>query len=207
MRYAAILLAGLVSCLPLVPLAACETPSPGTGQSSRGLGDLSLEGLDEAVSGELAGVTFEAADVYFRANRFEGRERVDLVFAEVPQDDCGLPLRREGRRVFIRFDGDTALPTGSTIVDRDGEGAVSVHYERELEGRWVGVGAGIARLELEESEEAGATGRLHICFDDGQESCVSGAFTARPCLSRLDGYLPREGTGLSQPPSADEAAR
>jgi hypothetical protein len=190
-----------------VVLAACEEPSPGTGSADQDIGDLEIEGRDDPVAGELAGEAFETVDAYFRAFRVGGEPHVDLVFAEVAQDDCGLPLPREGRRVFVRFDGVSALSPGESIVSRDGDGAVSIHYERAIDGRQVGVGAGVARLSLDTVSDSRVLGRIHACFDDGQASCVGGAFTARICLSRLDGHLPREGTGVADPPGAEEAPR
>ncbi len=202
MKYATLLLT-----LLLVLLWACDAPAPGTGRSSMEVGSLDVDSADGPVAGELAGTAFEVQDVYFRAVRHEGFERVDLVFAEEQQDDCGLPLPRAGRRVFVRFDDVTEFPEGSVTIDRDGEGDVSMHYEEQIDGKWVGVGVGVGRLEFDEVAESAIQGRVHLCFDDGAESCIAGTFSARACLSRLDGRLPREGTGLSNPPSADEAAR
>ncbi|MBW2460280.1 MAG: hypothetical protein JRH11_01455 [Deltaproteobacteria bacterium] len=202
MKYATLLLTSL-----LVLTWACDAPAPGTGRSSMETGSLDVDSTDGPVAGELAGVALEVQDVYFRAFRHEGQERVDLVFAEAQQDDCGLPLPRDGRRVFVRFVGVTELSEGSVTIDRDGEGDVSMHYEQQIDGKWVGVGVGVGRLEFDEVAGSAIQGRVHLCFDDGAESCIAGAFTARACLSRLDGKLPREGTGLSNPPSADEAAR
>jgi len=192
--------------LCVLALFACDGPSPGSGPGTEELADLDLDGATEVVAGTLAGDAFEAADAYYRVFRRGASERVDLVFAEVAQDDCGLPLPREGRRVFVRFDGLTDLPEGETEVDREGDGDVSLHYERQIEGRWVGVGEGIARLAIDRVGRSRAVGRMHVCFDDGQGSCVSGAFTARFCASRLDGYLPREGTGTSDPPTAEQSS-
>jgi len=190
----------------VLALAACDGPSPGSGRSTEELADLTLESSADPVTGALAGEPFEAADAYYRVFRAGASPRVDLVFADVAQDDCGLPLPREGRRVFVRFDGLTDLPEGETEIDRDEGGDVSLHYERQIEGRWVGVGEGVARLEIDRVGRSRAVGRLNVCFDDGEGSCISGAFTARYCTSRLDGFLPREGTGTSDPPSAAESA-
>jgi hypothetical protein len=190
----------------LLVLAACEQPMPGSGRSERDVDDLTLDDLPDRVEGTLAGESFDAADAYFRVFHAGGGMRVDLVFAEETVDECGLPLPREGRRVFVRFDDQGSLTEGETIVDRDDASNVSVHYERSIDGRWVGVGDGVARIALDDVERSRVRGRFHACFDDGDESCVAGELEARRCASRLNGDLPREGTGVSDPPTAEEVA-
>ncbi len=187
-------------------LSACEQPTAGSGRSDQNLADLSLDDLGDGVEGNIAGAPFEAKDVYYRIFRMNGAPRVDLFFAEETVDDCGLPVVRQGRRVFVRFSGAEALASGETTVDHGDASPVSIHYEQPVEGRWVGVGEGVLRLALDEVEASGAQGRIRACFDDGRDSCVAGRFSARRCESRLDGYLPREGTGVADPPTAEEVA-
>lgn len=164
--------------------------------------DLSVEGLSDPVSGELAGEAFAAVDVRMRVEKHVGRHRIDLFFSDTEFDDCALPLAREGRRAFLRFGGVTELEVGTLSGASGDEGSASVHYEIPSDSRdsgYRGVGGGAFRLEVDSVEQDIVAGRINVCFDDGQGSCLSGSFTARPCRGPIDGLAVRETELLGEP--------
>lgn len=168
--------------------------------------DLSLDGLEAPVSGTLAGEAFAADSAWYRVKRFPGRERVDLYFDSPAPERCGLPVRRETRRVWLRFPGKSALDPGElrAATDVHGKGderpegtALTVHYELGTRGhKWVGRSGGVVAVAIDEVEPRAISGRLNVCFDDGEQSCVAGAFRAPECFTRIDGRVFREGVGL-----------
>ena len=188
----ALALAGLA--LPAVGCGAEESPSQPLAMRSEAMEAADIP--DGPVTGTLAGEDFTSADARFRIQRYEGRERVDLMFFSERRSDCGLPVTREGRTVFLRFPGVTELSPGELTIDPDDEDpAFSVHYEQRDERTWSGVGGGAARLTLDEVRPTTIVGRLHVCFDDGRGSCVEGRFEAVECRSVVDGPSTREGGG------------
>lgn len=159
---------------------------------------VSLDGLGPAaVHGTIDGEPFEAVDQRFVVVTRAGRERLDLRFSDRAIERCGLPIAREDRRVWIRFPERTSLEPGR-YERLDDEGAFEVHYEGPGErGRYHGVHRGIGRVEVTAVSARAIEGRLHVCFADASRSCVSGAFRAAPCLSRVDGRALRESPGLA----------
>lgn len=154
--------------------------------------DLSLDDLPEAVSGELAGEAFLATDVRIRVESHVGRHRVDLFFSDTDFDECALPLPRHGRRAFIRLPGLTELEPGELSGTAGDDGTASVHYEVPADSGYQGVGGGAFRLQVESVEQDVVAGRVHVCFDDGRGSCLSGRFRAQPCRGPIDGVAVRE---------------
>lgn len=156
---------------------------------------VSLEGLDEGVSGRVAGEPFEARDQRFVVVSREGRERVDLRFSDRPIERCGLPIARDDRRVWIRFAGRTALEPGT--YERIGdEGDFEVHYELPAERGVRSVHRGVGRIEVRHVGPRAVEGLVNVCFADEERSCVAGTFRATACLSRVDGRALRESPGL-----------
>jgi hypothetical protein len=159
----------------------------------------------EVVSGTLDGEPFTVMDARFRIDREEGRERVDLLLSEAETERCGLPLARTGRRVWMRWPGVMAIPTGEVRGDPgDDEGAVSVHYEVPVEHHMRGSGGGAFVVSITVSDDETVEGVLDIRFDDGRGSAVAGRFEAEACVGEIDRRLPREGPGLETPPAVAE---
>lgn len=185
-----------LSLLATMALSACagEEPPRALPEAS----SVALDGVGEGpVSGEIDGQPFAAADVRFRITRFPGRERVDLWIADRHIERCGLPLAREGTRVWARWSGRTSLEPGlfSRLSDEE-EDAIELHYER-AEGRAIHAAhRAVGHVELTEVTAAHVVGRLRACFADAEGSCVGGTFEATPCLSRIDGRAIREPPGL-----------
>ena len=180
-------------------LFGCETsPSAPSGAAKKSLDVLSLDALSAPVEGRIHGAPFSVADAFFRVVRVPDRERTDIVLAGEKADACGLPVRREGTRVVLRFPRVTALETGTLTFDGTPEpGAPFLLYEAEVDRRWVGVGNATARVAVDDVGHSTIAGRIDACFPDGRESCIRGRFRARRCASRLDGLFPREGNGLA----------
>lgn len=171
------------------PRVALETTS----------GELDLEDIDDApVSGTLQGGEFTAVDVRFRRETYEGRERVDVFFAEEAMEMCGIPRASAGRRVWLRFAGTTELEVGEQRVDPPDTEPFAVHYEMEGQDGWEGFGGGAAVVALDAVGSRMLSGRLHVCFDDGAGSCVKGRFRAGPCVSALEVDDPVEGAAHLQ---------
>jgi len=187
-----------VSCA--LGLFACAEPAVTSGPPATRLDAMSIDGIPSgAVSGSLAGEDFTVAEARYRVENFAGRERVDLLLSDTALRRCGLPIVREGRMVWLRFDGVTELPTGEARVSTGAEAPTfSIHYEQRQtdERRYVGQEGGDALVAFDEATLGHITGKLFACFGDGQESCVKGSFTATPCFSRVDGRAIREGVGL-----------
>lgn len=198
---------------PLLALAAAllgcaGEPEPSAPMEAT-LDALSVEGLEVAPAGELAGDRFQAKSAYYRVISYEGRERVDLYFDDPAPERCGLPVPRSTRRVFLRFPGNQGFDTGETAVAADADDPpFTVHYEAPADHGWRGRVGGVAKLAIDEVDDRVVRGRLHVCFDDGQQSCVRGAFEATQCITRVDGQAIREGVGLHEPlPEDVRAAR
>lgn len=161
---------------------------------------LSVEQLTVAPAGDLAGQRFQAKSAFYRVNSYPGRERIDLYFDDPAPETCGLPLPRDTRRVFLRFPGLQAFETGEWAVEADAEDPpFTVHYERGVEHGWRGESGGVAVLAIDDVEDRVVRGRVNVCFDDGRQSCVRGAFAAERCVTRVDGQAIREGVGLHEP--------
>jgi len=192
--------ARVMALLVLGGLAACGSPPPEPPMPEASAVEL---GDEPAVVGELGGSPFRAADARFRIFTRAGRRRVDLLLASSAIERCGLPLARAQSRVWLRLPERTSLEPG--LLESLGEGAsFSVHYERPDGLRFVEVHRGLGRLEITRVEARSIEGRMRVCFADAERSCVGGRFTARPCLSRIDGRTLREPPGLAD--DAIEAA-
>lgn len=188
---------------------------------------VSLEGLgaDAPLTGTIDGEAFTSLDARFRVVRYEGRERVDLMFSDRAIERCGLPIDRPETLVWLRFAGEGALAPGTyRSVNEEGdevEGAatappvhsLSVHWERPVgEGLEHVIRAsdrGVGVVEIETATSQHVRGSVHVCFatdaeggeppsrDEGASpNCVRGRFDARPCFSRIDGRTAREPPGL-----------
>jgi hypothetical protein len=182
---------------------------------------VALEGVGEgAVAGTIDGEPFSAVDARFRVVTYEGRERVELLFADRAIERCGLPMDRPETLVWARFPGRSHLDPGryELLGEEPAEGAAeggvetaqpsfSVHWERPVgEGLEHEIRAGhrgVARIEIEQADALATTGRLrgrlHVCFAPergGEPECVAGRFDAAPCWSRIDGRTLREPPGL-----------
>lgn len=175
-------------------LSACANVEPTAPMPEAS--EVSLEGVgEESVRGTIAGEPFEAVDQRFQVVTREGRERIDLLFADRRIERCGLPTKRVDRRAWIRFP-DLALAPGQYERLTD-EGAFEVHYEVPAEHSQFDTSyRGIGRVEV---RTVGTTidGILRVCFADAERSCIAGSFHATPCLSRIDGRALREAPGLS----------
>lgn len=172
--------------LALWMAVSCAEPPPPMPDPSR----VSLEGIPRSVRGSIDGERFAAAAPRFVVVEREGRERVDLLFADRRIERCGLPVRRSDRRVWIRFAGQTSLAPG-TYDELD------VHYEIPAERGFRAEHRGLGRLEIRAAGAGSIEGAMHVCFADAAQSCVAGSFRATRCISRIDGRALREGPGLS----------
>ena len=141
---------------------------------------------DGDVAGELRGASFTSVDARFRVERAEGRQRVDLYFADAAIERCGLPIIREQPLVWLRVPKTIELAPGEMRVDVGASEPFSVHYQIPADEGWGSVGGGAALLVIESFGAEAIDGRLHACFDDGEQSCVRGHFHATPCVSELD---------------------
>ena len=149
---------------------------------------------DQAVRGSIRGEDFAAEDVRFRIERMEGRERLDLIFAEHLMVQCGVPLATEGRRLGVRFDGVTVLDAGELRIEGE-DPPFTVHYEVPAEWGFRGFEGGLARLRIETVTPLQIAGSLEISFADKSQSHVQGRFRATPCASELDVDDPVLGAG------------
>lgn len=181
---------------------ACAEPAPPAAPPLPSADAVTLAEVGGIVTGAIAGEPFEAQDARFRVVTYAGRERVDLLFADRAIERCGLPIARQEARVWLRIPGVTALVPGELALlgEPDEDAPLELHYERPGAHGFVEAHRGVARLEITRASTARVEGRLHACFADAAESCVSGAFVATPCQSRIDGRALREPPGL-----ADEA--
>ena len=140
----------------------------------------------------------------FRVVTYEGRERVDLIFADRAIERCGLPIARAESRVWLRVSGVTMLAPGLLArLPEPSEVVIApfeIHYESPVGARYVEAHRAVARLEITAVTSESVDGRLSACFADVARSCVRGSFHATPCRSRIDGRALREPPGL-----ADEA--
>lgn len=190
----------LALCAGVLGFAACGESAPVSGPPATRLDAMSLDAIPTSpVAGTLAGEEFSVVEARYRVESLPGRERVDLLLSDTPLRRCGLPIVREGRMIWLRFDGVTALPAGEVRLSADSQDpAFSVHYERQGadQRRYTGREGGDALLSLGEAELGHLPGKLFACFGDGQGSCVKGSFVATPCFSRVDGRAIREGVGL-----------
>jgi len=140
----------------------------------------------QAVGGKLRGAPFSGSDARVRVVTMPGRERVDLLLSDIPIPRCGLPLATRGRRVWVRLPGQPKLD-GSPLRAELGETKLlSTHYEALVDGQWLGHEGGAVLLSLRATGFGKYGGALWTCFDDAQESCVSGRFNASECRSELD---------------------
>lgn len=181
-------------------VAGCEEPPAPKAPLEATAASLSVEGLSVAPAGPLDGKRFEAKSAHYRVTRYPGRHRIDLYFDDPEPESCGLPLPRSGRRVFLRFPELQRFEVGEWSVEVDAdEPPLEVHYEVGDTREWYGRAGGVAVLAIDEVEDRAVAGRLNVCFDDGQQSCVKGAFRAEECITRVDGQAVREGIGLLEP--------
>jgi hypothetical protein len=179
--------------------AGCGEDQPAPAPLDTTSAELNLDDIgDGPVSGTLRGGEFTAADVRFRRETFEGRERVDIFIAEEAIEMCGIPRISEGRRVWLRFPGTTELAVGEQRVDPPDTEPFSVHYDIEADEGWEGYGGGAAVVAVDEVGPRMLRGRLHVCFDDGAGSCVAGSFRAGPCISALEVDDPVQGAAHLQ---------
>ena len=143
---------------------------------------VSLEGLgaDAPLTGTIDGEAFTSLDARFRVVRYEGRERVDLMFSDRAIERCGLPIDRPETLVWLRFAGEGALAPGTyRSVNEEGdevEGAatappvhsLSVHWERPVgEGLEHVIRAsdrGVGVVEIETATSQHVRGSVHVCF-------------------------------------------
>jgi hypothetical protein len=147
---------------------------------------VSLEGLgaDAPLTGTIDGEAFTSLDARFRVVRYEGRERVDLMFSDRAIERCGLPIDRPETLVWLRFAGGGALAPGtyrsqvSEARDEEGEApqaegeaaqrGLSVHWERPVgEGLEHVIRAsdrGVGVVEIETATSAHVRGSVHVCF-------------------------------------------
>ncbi len=142
---------------------------------------------DGVVSGKLYGTAFTLAEARVRVETMPGRERVDLLLADAPIARCGLPIANDKRRVWLRWKGKPTLDGTPIRVELDDKNSpLSVHYEVPVKELWLSHGGGVALLSLRDRGFGDYTGQVWVCFDDKQESCLSGTFKATQCRSELD---------------------
>jgi hypothetical protein len=197
---------------------------------------VSLEGLgaDAPLTGTIDGEAFTSLDARFRVVRYEGRERVDLMFSDRAIERCGLPMDRPETLVWLRFAGEGALAPGTyrsqvdEARDEEGEGSrpegeaaqrgLSVHWERPVgEGlehviRASDRGVGVVEIETATSEHV--RGSVHVCFASEADGERSGDATRRGARSdpqeRERGGVSDDrataGSGGGEPPSRAEGA-
>jgi hypothetical protein len=141
------------------------------------------------VTGTIAGEPFTVTASYYGVTRRRGHERIDIVLSERPAERCAQPESFRGsdhRLVWLRIPGASALEVGQRTVEPDGAGEMSIHYEVHDEDGWHGVGTGVGLLDVDDELAGTVSARVHLCFDDGRQSCVSGAFRASECLSVVE---------------------
>jgi hypothetical protein len=181
-------------------LVGCGSKPQASGPPATHLDGMSLDAIPATpVSGTLAGEDFTVVEARYRVETFPGRERVDLLLSDKPMRRCGLPIVRDGRIAFLRFNGVTTLPSGEARLSVDDQApSFSIHYEGRPEGDRVysGRDGGDALVSFGAPELGRVPGKLFACFGDGHDSCIKGSFVATPCFSRVDGRAIREGVGL-----------
>jgi len=179
-------------------LIACGEP-PATRAPLPAPSTVDLAGVEGDVDGTIEGQPFHAIDARFRVVTYEGRERVDLLFADQAIELCGLPLARTQSRVWLRIPGLTSLVPGElSLLDESTEGTpLQVHYERPNGRQFTEEHRGVARVEITRATSEQIDGRVHACFADASQSCIAGSFRALPCRGRVDGRAIREPPGIA----------
>lgn len=164
-------------------LAACEPSSPSLPDNASPRHQTTAEIPSGPIRGELRGKGFEVGSARFVVHRQIGRERIDISLSEDTEDrPCAHVGSAQRPSVWLRFRG-TKLPAPGEHRLAVGENtpAFEVHYQQRVDGAWLGSGRAGALLVIHDAERTALSGELSVCFADGFESCVAGAFQARWC--------------------------
>ncbi len=180
-----------------VLLYACDGPAKEARRALPGEEQVTLASgaAGHVAKGKLGGRSWTLRDARFRILDRPRRRYVDLLLSDAHIERCGLPIEREGALVWLRFEDRKALDPGETEI-ADASSKVRMHYEISAGAKLQSAHRGRGRVRIDASDQRQVSGRLALCFADADHSCIRGDFTARPCLSRIDGRALREPPGL-----------